>query len=379
MVYRIILVLFLFLNSGSFLLAQPAANHILPDNATTDIVKLALDHTYNFEFDESKKYCDQIRKKYPQHPGPDFIMALNIYWEMYYNDSFKERSSVLLSYLLKSIALSKKMLEKDEKDIEGVFFKLASECYLALYYSERNETSNSISYARKMYSSMKVAFTLKDKLNEFYFPSGVYNYYVVMYPQAHPVFKPFMFMFMSGNKDTGFKEMDYAWKNAVFCKMECAYHLCNIYLKYEGTPLLAYEYTKALHEKYPKNLFFAVRHTEVLLARGEYLEAEKIAHTLFKSGKKYFVSISYVFYGMLYENFFKEPATSSMFFTKAIQSFKETVNPEADYLSFAYAGMARYYKQAGNKQLAKEYYVKCEDIAEYASVKKEAELYLSKK
>ncbi|HVD99342.1 MAG TPA: tetratricopeptide repeat protein [Cytophagaceae bacterium] len=368
----------IFFFSCSFLIAQPS-NHILPDKSTTDIVKIALDHTYNFEFEESKTYCEQIRKRYPMHPGPDFIMALNLYWEMFYNDSFKEKSPQMLAYLTHSIELSKKMLTYDEKDVEGVFFKLANECYLALYYSERDETSSSIGYARKMYSSLKVAMTLKDKLNEFYFPTGVYNYYVVMYPEVHPVFKPFMFMFMDGDKALGLKEMDYAWKNAVFCKMECGYHLCNIYLKYEGKPLLAYPYTKALYEKYPGNIFFALRHAEALIAKGDYKEAEKIAHILYKSDKKYFVSASFVLYGLLYENYFKEPETASMFFQKAIQKFQETANPEKDYLSMAYAGMGRYYKQAGNKQKATEYYKKCRDIAEYVIVAKEADLYLSNK
>jgi len=142
---------------------------------------------------------------------------------------------------------------------------------------------------------------------------------------------------------------------------------------------MAYEYTKTLNDKYPKNLYFAVRHTEVLLARGDYKEAERISNQLFKSGKKYFVSISYVFYGLLYERFFKEPENASMFFTKAIQSFQETKNPDVDYLSFAYAGMGRYYKQSGNKQKARENYQKCKEITEYISLLKEAETYLSTK
>ncbi len=368
---------FLLLGTSS-LYAQPG-NHILPDKATTDIVKIALDHTYNFEFEESKKYCDQIRKKYPAHPGPDFMMGLNIYWEMFYNDSYKEKAPLMINYLNRSMELSKKMLTYDAKDVEGVFFKLASECYLALYYSERDETSSALGYAKKMYSSLKTAMVLKEKLNEFYFPTGIYNYYVVMYPEVHPVFKPFMFMFMSGTKAQGFKEMDYAWNNAVFCKMECAFHLCNIYLKYEGTPLLAYEYSKALYDKYPRNIFFALRHAEVLLAKGDFKEAERIAHMLYKSERKYFVSSSYVLYGMLYENYFKEPETAGMFYKKAIQSFQETSNPEVDYLSMAYAGMGRYYHRLGDKQKATEFYKKCRDIAEYKSVVKEADLYLSKK
>jgi hypothetical protein len=376
-IHKFILILFLIFSSGVSLFAQPI-DHIIPNKVTTDIVKQALDYTYNFEFEESKKLIEQIRKRHPNHPGADFMMALNIYWEMFYNDTYKEQSGQFLIYLNRTLELSKRMLAKDEKDVEGVFFKLAAECYLALYYSERNETANTISYAKKMYSSIKVAMKLKGQLNEFYFPSGIYNYYVVMYPEVHPAFRPFMFMFMGGNKALGFKEMDYAWKNAVFCKMECAYHLCNIYIKYEGTPLLAYEYTKALHDKYPKNIFFTLRHCEVLLAKGEYKEAKKLADKLNESGKKYFVATSYVFYGILAESN-KDSESASKYFLKAIQAFKETKNPESDYLSFAYAGMGRYYKNLGDKVKASEYYKKCKEIAEYHSIILEADSYLSKK
>jgi tetratricopeptide (TPR) repeat protein len=353
--------------------------HILPDKATTDIVKAALHHTYNFEFDESKKLCEQIRKKYPTHPGADFMMALNTYWEMFAKDTYKEQTSAFIDYLVKAQELSKKMLEKNNKDIEGVFFKLAAECYLALHYSERNDMSNTLGYAKRLYSSMKTAFQLKTQLDEFYFPTGIYNYYVVQYPETHPIFKPFMFLFMSGSKDQAFKDMDYAWKNAVFSKTECAFHLCNIYLKYEDTPLEAYEYSKTLYEKYPKNLFFAVRHVEVLMARKEYKEAEKISNMLSKSGKKYFIATAYVFYGELYEKYFKEHETALRFYQKALQTFQESDNPEVDYLSFAYAGLGRYYKQAGNKEKATEYYKKCKEIAEYTSVIKEVNAFFSKK
>lgn len=377
LIHKFILTVLLVFSSGTLVFAQQN-DHIIPNKITTDIVKEALDYTYNFEFEESKKLCEQIRKRHPNHPGVDFMMALNVYWEMFYNDTYKEQSGQFLIYLNRTLELSKRMLVKDEKDLEGVFFKLAGECYLALYYSERNETANTMSYAKKMYSSVKVAMKLKNQLNDFYFPSGIYNYYVVMYPEVHSVFRPFMFMFMGGSKAIGFKEMDYAWKKAVFCKMECAYHLCNIYLKYEGTPLLAYEYTKALHDKYPKNIFFTLRHCEVLLARAEYKEAKKLADKLNESGKKYFVAAAYVFYGILSENY-KDHENASKYFLKAIQSFKETKNPQVDYLSFAYAGMGRYYKNIGNKIKATEYYKKCKEIAEYHLIVLEADSYLSKK
>ena len=371
------LILFLVLQT-SFLFAQNPS-HILPDKATCEIVKIALDHTYNFEPEASKKICDQIRKKYPNHPGPDFIMSLNIYWDMLHNDSYKEQAPIFIKYLTKTIDLSTKMLEKDKKDLEGIFFKLAAECYLTLYYSERNETSNTISYAKKLYSSIKIGMVLKSKLNEFYFPSGIYNYYVVMYPEVHPVFKPFMFLFLSGDKKKGLQEMDYAYNNTIFTKLECAYHLSNIYLKYEGTPLLAYEYTKIISHRFPKNLFFTLRHAEVLIERKEYAEAEKIALQLSKSGKNYFISASHVLYGKLYENYYKDSEKAAVHFQKAIDYSKLYTNPEVDYLSMAYAGMGRYYKKKGNKTKAVEYYKKCRAIAEYRTVIKEADLYLSGK
>ncbi len=376
--YKNIVLIFVFLVQANFLSAQNP-NHILPDKATCELVKIAIDHTYNFEPEASKKICDQIRKKYPNHPGPDFIMSLNTYWDMFNNDTYKEQSTTFIMYLTRTIELSKKMIAKDEKDLEGTFFKLAAECYLALYYSERNETSNALTYAKKLYASIKVAMTLKTKLNEFYFPSGIYNYYVVMYPEVHPVFKPFMFLFLSGDKIKGLQEMDYAYRNTIFTKMEAAYHISNIYIKYEGTPILAYEYTKNLHQRYPKNLFFSLRYSEVLIEKGEYKEAEKIASHLNKSGKTYFIAASNVLYGMLYERYYKESETASTYFLKAIELAKVTANPEVDYLSMAYAGMGRYYKKISNKTKAADYYRKCRAIAEYHSVLKEADLYLSGK
>jgi hypothetical protein len=188
-----------------------------------------------------------------------------------------------------------------------------------------------------------------------------------------------MFLFMSGNKATGFKDLDYAWKNAEFCKIECGYHLSNIYIKYEGTPLLAYEYIKELHERYPANLYYASRYAEVLLAKEDYKGAEKIAHSLYKSSNTYFTAVACVIYGLIYENFFKVPSTSSTFYLKSIQLFKKAENPGCDFLSFAYAGLGRYYDTSGNKIKATEYYEKCREIAAYKTIQKETEEYFRKK
>jgi tetratricopeptide (TPR) repeat protein len=351
---------------------------MMNDLAMYDQVKEGLDKSYNFEFEEAKKIFKTVKEKYPDHPAYPFLMAGNMYWEMAYYDNYKEKSGEYFKYLEESLSLASKFLAKNPKDVEGVFFTMVAESSMALYYAERDEDMKCINHAKKAYGCMKEGFTLKSKFVDFYFSTGLYDYFVVQYPETHPVYRPFMFFFSKGDKKRGIEELEYAIKNGFFSKTECLHYLANIYLKYESKPDKAVVYSTELAKKYPRNFYFISRHIEGLLGTKNYKEAESFTNKLFKTGKKAYTMRAHVFTGMLNEYYYKNQDEALKQYQTALKLSTEITAPINDFISFAYAGMARVYFRKGDTTKAVDCYKKALKGAEYEWVKKEANDFLEK-
>src|SRR6478609_7439801 len=233
-----------------------AQKPMLNDEATKALIKQGLDKVYNFKFNEARTIFLKVKEKYPTHPAYDFLMATTMYWEMLCNDSYKTQASTYLQYLDNCLQKTNGLDTVAETKIEGIFFRLAAQSYLTLYYSKEKDTNKTLKYAKNAYESYKKSLPLLSQLSEFYFSSGVYNYYVAKYPETHPVYKPFMGFFVAGNKEKGLADLDFASKNCVFVNTEATYYLSGIYLKYEIKPDKAYPYSQQLVAKYPDNLYF---------------------------------------------------------------------------------------------------------------------------
>lgn len=351
---------------------------MLNDVKSHETVIKGLEKTYNFQFEEAKEYYIQIKAKYPDHPAYNFLMASSLYWEMYYFDNYRDQADDYFNYLNKALLQAQEFLKKNSKDVEGIFFTMAIESSMALYYAERDENMKCLSHAKKAYIAMKEGFSLKEKFVDFYFSTGLYNYYVVQYPETHPVYKPFMFFFAKGNKQTGIDQLEYSSEHGIFSSTESLHYLANIFLKYENVPEKAVVYSQKLVNKYPNNYYFIIRHLEGLLATQKYKEAEPLAYKLYKTGKKPFIMRSFVFYGMLYEKYYKNYEEAMDYYNAALRHARELTQPTQDWQCYIHAGMARICHIKGEKEKAIEHYKYVKNEADYTSLRIEARDYLDK-
>jgi len=362
----------------SFLFFVTNAQDIMSDISTQEVISKGMDKMYNFEFDAAEEQYTIVHKKYPDHPVYDFLMAQNVSWKAIYYNKFKNYAPLMLKYLNNALDLADKMLEKNKNDPEGIFFKLGTYSTLALYHSQVNDNLACVNDARKAYSYMKDGFKRKEKYVEFYFSSGLYDYFIVQYPENKPVYKPFLIFFANGDKARGISELDYGYRKARYTKVECQYYLSNIYIKYENTPEKCLPYIAELVAKYPRNLYYLLKQTDALLATGNYQEAERNSYKLYKTDEAYFKAVSYVFYGIINEKHYNRLDTAKAYYNQAINDYNKVQFPQKDYVSFAYAGLARIADRKGDKKMAIAWYKKALDIAEYTSIQQEAKAYLRK-
>ncbi len=347
---------------------------ILTDPAAQQTVVKALDHIYNYEFAEAAPHIRQLQTKYPQSPIIPILRALTIQWQSLPISDSRTATNQYVAQVDQAIQGVEKMIDKNDKDPEAVFLGLTAHGYMAMKHTMDNESMKAVSESREAYAYMKDGFNLMDKNVEFYFSTGLYNYYVERYPIDHPVVKPFMFFFKDGNIALGLKQMDVSAKKAIFTRPEANLYLAHIYVKHESNFPKAVEYMDYLVDHFPKNPIFQLRYVEALLLAGRYAEGQAALTKLKTMQHKLLPAAISVFEGILAERVAKNDSAASVAYNAALKQPVDIAYTK-ECPGMAYAGLARIAARANNHALAKQYYKKALDTAEYKFVIREAKAF----
>jgi tetratricopeptide (TPR) repeat protein len=351
---------------------------LLDDPISTKLVeKITLD-MYNFNFGNSDQDLRIITERLPGHPVNSFLKAITLYWEKIPITSDKELFAKFQGYINETISISEKRLEENANDVEAIFFALSGYSLLAQYSAEDGNYLRALKEAKKAYNYMKKGFTLTDEYPEFYFTTGLYNYYREQYPESHPVYKPFVWVFASGNKELGLKQLNEATQKATFTKMEAMVYSAHINLRYEGEPEKALVYTNKLVSMFPNNLFYHTLYTENLMVLENYKGTYPSVEKLLASDNSFFKMAGQIFRGMIHEKERKEYRAAKAYYLKALQTGYNLEKKSNNTKSFAYMGLGRIYEIEGDKEKARYYFEKALDHAQYDAVKKEAKEYLAR-
>lgn len=372
---RICAVFFMLLTLSGVLNAQD----LLSDRKEeVELTKKALDHIYGFEFEEAKATIAKLDKIIPAHPGLTLLEALAIYWQEYPLKAGSKARSEYEAALNKTAERADAMLERSKNDVEGIFFTLAAYGFLTGYYAEEGSIFKALGFARKAYSSLKAGFDLKDEFDEFYFSTGLYNYYREKYPENNAGYKSVAWLFQSGDKELGIRQLQTASRQALFTKVEADYYLFHIYLRYESDPQSALTYAQRLARTYPQNLTFAGYYAENLLAVGRFAEGDRLANRLMESSKTYYRLPGHVLHAIALEKSKNKLDEAAVHYEKALE-LSESAQFDADhYRSMAFLGLGRIAATRGNHKLAVEWHDKALKTARYDITINEAKKFLNK-
>lgn len=341
-----------------------------------EIVKKGLFHIYNTETVKAEHYISQVDELMPRHPVTPMMRALNINWSANPIESNTEEFRKLIGFLQLSLDRTRNYLKADQQDLEAIFFAMIIHGWLAQFYDEDGHTFKAVNSAKKAYQYMKIGFELLDQNNEFYFSTGMYNYYRVQYPESNPIYKPFVWFFRDGDKELGLNQLDYASKNAVFTKAEASMYLAHIYLRYENQPKLAVNYSKGLVDMFPRNTFFKITYTEALLAAGRYTKAYVLVQALLMEEKDYYRMSGELFYGWYFEKHLSDLRKAKIWYNQCLKTGEDIGARAKNKLSLAHAGLARIAAANGQTEEAREHYKTAMKLAQYDGVKNEAKSYL---
>ncbi len=344
------------------------------DVSVQQTILKTLDNIYNFEFTEADKSIRQIQSRYPQHPIGPILRATQLELQYLPIHENKAATTQFVQAANQGLTLAKKLLDTNEKDPEGVFYALTAHSYLASLHNNKNESLKAVGESKKAYNYLRDGFILVDKNPDFYFTTGLYNYYIERYPMDHSIVRPFMLFFEDGDMPKGLKQMDVAAKKGLFMRPVANYYLAHIYLKHEINASRATAYTKYLADKYPNNPLFAMINAEALLLAGRYAEARPYVQRLKQMPNKLVPMAVSTFTGMLAELADKKDNEAVEAYEMALRlPINDAYTKE--YQAFAYAGLARIAARANDKNRAKLYYKKTLAVAQYKGVIREAKAY----
>jgi tetratricopeptide (TPR) repeat protein len=352
----------------SFLFCVKAQNNnLLQNTVALNLLKQGIQKMYNYNFESADKIFEQAEKLLPQHPAIPMLRAGLLYWQNLPLEESNINVIKVENYLKKAILLAQNMQKKDKNNAEAIFFELTSHSIIMQHYAKIGQQMKALGEAREMYGLLKQGFDLLDQYEEFYFTTGIYNYYRVAYPQEKPIYKPFVWLFKDGNKALGLKQIEYAAKNATITQTQAYFFLTHIYLTYEKNLDKSIGYAKELNNLFPKNRYFLTRYVETLLFSKQYDLALPLVQQLLRepSPEKYTVLIAQVQMGILEEKRNKNFVLAKTYYQNALKLAKPFGNSGKHQQAYCYLGLSRMAAAEKKPKEAKDFRKQAEDLAEY--------------
>ncbi len=350
---------------------------LLQDREAVEAISITLDHIYNFEFSEAEERIENQAHHLGIHPANFLIRALLIYWRDRPLVPGSEMYLQYETYLNEAVESSQPFIGQEDLHVEGMFYAMAGNALLAELYSEEGGGLKVINAAKKAYRYLKSGKEQMEEFSDFYFSTGLYNYYREKYPELNPFYKSFMWLFSRGDKELGIEQIKTSEQRGVFTKNESILYLYHIYLRYENNPSKALPYARSLLSRYPKNLRFISLLVEVLVAMNEFDQAENLLDPLDRAEKPVFRMAGTLFRAIICEKR-DQLDEASRLLEKSLELHEDLKNSNFHYLSMIYATQARVEDKKKNSEMAKDLYKKALKSDPYVPVKEEALNYLNK-
>ena len=347
------------------------------DDQLLEMVDRGGDLVYNGRHDSALLVIDSIELKLPGHPIVPMMRAMNIAWKDQPMRTTRPLFTEHLAELEKTLVAADQILEKNDDDLEAQFFKMTVHGLLAEYYATEGSYLKAMGQAQKTYALIKSTMEETDKSPEFYFLSGLYNYFREMYPERHPIYKPLMWFFRSGDVERGLVQLDSAVYHSKIVKIEAGLYLSYIYLRYENLPETAEVYLKYLHEQYPTNSYFQAKLIECLILQEKYEHALPLIQKMIDQHIPYYQLCGHTFQAIYFEKVLKSNSQAEKFYEMAILIGENITDRGEYYRSLAYLGMGRILQSKQEFELAKKFFTQALELDESPKVNAEAKMRLS--
>jgi len=359
---KILLVLVLCLSTSSL------NSQFLKDSTSLNLIKEGIDNVYNFQFDKADKVSEELGKLYPGQPVVYLFKGMVTYWENYPLITTSSARASFEEDMRKCIELSDKN-KNSSAEVEILLVNLCARGLLLLYYTDNYLSLDVFPLATSTYQYIRRSFDFTAYYSDFYFFTGVYNYYREAYPEAYPIYKPLAFLFPKGSKVKGLEELQIVSKNSIILKAEAFSFLSAIFLTFENNFQQATYFSKSLHTLYPDNPEYLGAYIKNLLLIKRYDEAEmEMLSSNTSKNNSFFRAQMSIFNGILQEKKYHDIKKAQQFYSTGIDDITIFGSYGNEYAAYAYFGLSRISEINGNKDYKKMYRKLALQLADFKKV-----------
>jgi hypothetical protein len=341
---------------------------MLRDTTSLNLIKNGINYIYNFQFDKASEVYSKISQSHPGHPIVLLYKGMLTYWKNY---PLIPGSAARASYeedLRKCIELCEK--KSNPEDVaEYLLADLCARGLLLLFYADNDMSSDVIPLAANTYQYIRHSFDYTSVYPDFKFFTGIYNYYREAYPEAHPIYKAFVFIFPKGDKAEGLRQLKNSAENSIVLKAESYSFLSVIQLNFENNYMQASNYNKSLHELYPANVLYLAEYIKSLLLVKRYDEAERLMlYPGTDISNLFYQAQLAIFTGILQEKKYHDYGKAKLSYLRGIGEIAPSGDYGHDFAAFAYFGLSRISDINGDKQNKKAYRKQALKLADYKKI-----------
>lgn len=344
-------------------------SQILGDQAAVTLINSGIDDLYNLQFDRAEDIYDRLEQSYPGHPVNYLFRGLITYWKNYPLHSISPDRSIYEEDLRRCIQLSEQKPYSSEYEAESLLANICARGLLLLFYSDNDLIVNVIPLVTGSYKYLLRSFDFVYSYSDFYYFTGIYNYYREAYPRIHPGYRALASLFPPGDMIKGLNELKKASESSIFLKAESYIFLSWLYTSYENNYLQASKYSEILSNMYPENQYFRVLHVKNLLLIKRYDDAENILNGSYPNSRNVYCDAQLmIFKGILQEKKYKNYQTAKLMYEDGISSISPFGSYGEEFCGYAYLGLSRISEHYGDKTGKQVYRRKGNALIDYKKI-----------
>lgn len=364
--------------------ANPSG-YLLLDKGLQYRITRAINSMYNFDFPTAEHDFTVIMYQYPDHPLPDFLMALGYWWRIEVDVTNTKYDKIFIQYLDRANEKAGRMFDADENNKEAAFFLAAGYGFQGRLYSERKSWTKATWAGRNALKYMNLSRGEAEFNPELLLGDALFNYFSAWIPENYPMMKPVMALFPKGNKVLGLQQLETVASNAFYTRVEAQYFLFRLYASEEKRPYDALRISEYLHGKFPNNPYFHRSYARHLYAVGRWMESvDQSLEILDRIDQK---QVGYESNSGRYAAFFVaeyyrrvgDRPLAKEYYLKTVAYGEESESQESGYYLHSLIQLGKMETEAKNKVQAKKYF---DRVKKYAKRKhpahKEARDYIKK-
>lgn len=361
------------------------SKYLLLDKGLQFRITKSINSMYNFDFPTAERDYAVLAVQYPDHPLPEFLVALGYWWRIEVDVSNEKYDATFVKYLDRSIEKAEVMFDEDESNKEAAFFLAAGYGFQSRLYSERKSWTKAAWAGKNALKYMDLSRGEEEFNPELLLGDALFNYFSEWIPENYPLLRPVMALFPKGDKELGLQQLEQVANNAFYTRVEAQYFLFRLYASEEKEPFKALQISDYLHNKFPNNPYFHRSYARHLYTVGRWTESvqqsmeilERIDSKMpgYESNSGRYAA----FYIAQFNERMGNRAEAKNYYLKTLSFGEESESQESGYYLHSLLQLGKIATEEKNKTLAKKYF---KEVKKYAKRKhpahKEARDYIKK-